>query len=178
MPSPVFHTLSGCAFDGSNSFDQPILHFIWIMWCVNAPDIDLLCGLLFGDSIFAYHRLYSHSLIGCGLVFLFLKWVGGKNVFIQREINFAAGLVLLHLIADMFTGPHYGLYPSYGLRLFYPFASVKFSLPLTLFTPVHCVKKHPIPPWHIIMSYLLEFIGGIILLKIISPRKCFGFKMP
>jgi inner membrane protein len=99
------------------------------------PDIDFVASFFLSpaDNVLA-HRGFTHSIL-CNvlLVFLFsklaLRWDKQRRVAPGRWIAFFAVQLSLHLLVDAFN--------AYGLGLFIPFSSVRFSFnTLFVFDPI------------------------------------------
>lgn len=92
--------------------------------CALAPDLDAVARF-FPDPLayLRYHRGFTHSLIGGGLLALLLAWVFARwfpGVRRRRIVAITAVGVYLHVVLDILT--------SYGTVLLYPFRDTRFTL--------------------------------------------------
>ncbi len=117
MPLPISHSLAGAAV--YTAFDQDGGSGGWRRLVIaisvaNAPDLDLLPGLLIGDPN-RFHRGASHSLItalGVGLLFGWLAWLTrgwewrlrGHRLRGPYQTAFIVAVLLAsHVLLDAFT---------------------------------------------------------------------------
>ena len=139
MPSPVAHSLLGCALgaaffvprDRGASLRAALRQNRGLLWlsvaAALAPDVDYLPGLVMG-SLNAVHRWYTHTL-GWSLLAALALWLIGRQMpaggpdrpFAGKPGRWAlAGLTLIafsHLAADWMTED---LRPPYGLMALWP----------------------------------------------------------
>jgi membrane-bound metal-dependent hydrolase YbcI (DUF457 family) len=123
MPSPIGHTLAGCAV--ALVLIPPQMPQAWQAWAVclisaNLPDLDFIPGLLTGNPR-AYHRGPSHSLMAALLAAglgAFL-WIGSPLPWLTR-----AGLIFIaygsHVGLDYFT-------PGRGVLLSWPISRRRYQ---------------------------------------------------
>lgn len=114
-------------------FNWKMLFFIAFL--ANAPDLDFLFGLISGNPN-QYHRGWTHSLvfvlIVMGIIRAFYK-IRSQQVN-WRFILISGGVVLSHLIIDMFT---IDTSVPYGIDLFWPVSEQYVIAPVTFLGDVH-----------------------------------------
>jgi inner membrane protein len=117
MPSPIGHTLAGCAV--AFAFIPPGMPQAWEAWMLclisaNLPDVDFIPGLFTGNPR-AFHRGPSHSvmaaLIAAGLGASLLMWFSMPWLMRAELIFLAYGS---HVALDYST-------PGRGVLLGWPF---------------------------------------------------------
>ncbi len=125
MASPVGHSLSGLglyllASAGRGGRLFPPAETAAVLMLSNLPDLDLLPGILVGDSS-RWHHLATHSLLFAAALSVcimaaavLIKWTRGPG---RRWAGLGGSLVVLHIMLDYFTADNR---PPYGLRLFWP----------------------------------------------------------
>lgn len=129
MPSPILHTAAGLAIAllvrPRNASRPRTLALCATSAVVSSlPDLDYLPGLAIGQ-LNAFHQGPTHSLAAVTAAALVLSAVaplrrlcGSGSA--PRFFVFAWGLLLLHLLLDIFTAD---FRPPVGIPLFWPFAS-------------------------------------------------------
>lgn len=144
MPTPVGHSVTALV---SISFLYPwslsLITSPWLWFALisaNAPDLDFLPGILIGNEGL-YHRGPSHSVgaavlygLAAGLVvFVFTRshWKA------RRAFSVGGGLVLLHLVLDIFVRD-----PGepYGIELLWPLTDAYYYSSIYLFPNL---SRHP-----------------------------------
>lgn len=144
MALPVAHSLIGLALGiwrcvPAGGSLKEVLRRAWarrgeLFICLliaNAPDFDLLFGLLAG-SLNRYHQTVTHTL-GWILPAAFFIWLYGK---LARKNNpaLAGGFVFLllasHLVIDIFTAD---TRPPYGIMLAWPFSEAYWHSAVSVF---------------------------------------------
>jgi membrane-bound metal-dependent hydrolase YbcI (DUF457 family) len=125
MASPVGHSLSGLglyllAGAGRGGRLFPAGDSAVVLLLSNLPDLDLLPGVLMGDSSL-WHHLVTHSLFfalalsGCIMAAaVLIKGARGPGM---RWAGLGGALVVLHILLDYYTADSR---PPYGLRMFWP----------------------------------------------------------
>ena len=109
----------------------------------NIPDLDMLVSLAFLSDHGLLHGGITHTFAFAGVVAA-LVWLAGRGRGVPSVIAITSWfLVASHVIVDLFTGPQWGLYPSHGLALFWPFSDTRFVMPLTLFKGVEHANLLP-----------------------------------
>ncbi|ERT07954.1 hypothetical protein M595_2132 [Lyngbya aestuarii BL J] len=136
MPSPVGHSLAGiCGY----ILVQPHIPKYQRLSCLftsvfiaNAPDVDILAGILLRGEPGIFHRQATHSLILAIIV-------GVLTALIAKSIKFKhwnwfslwiGGLYAGHIFLDLMVADDA---PPSGVQLFWPFTSDYFIFPLTIF---------------------------------------------
>lgn len=148
MPSPIGHSLIGCATGilllVPRSVPRDLARALWtarwaLLACAavaNAPDLDFIPGLLAGD-LNAFHHGPSHSLVWAGLLAVALGALA-------REVRpgigrFVAGAVFLlvagHLVADWLCQDYA---EPYGIMPFWPVSTSHHIAPVSVF---HAMEK-------------------------------------
>jgi membrane-bound metal-dependent hydrolase YbcI (DUF457 family) len=123
MPSPIGHTLAGCAV--ALALIPPQMSQAWQAWALclissNLPDLDFIPGLLTGNPR-AFHRGPSHSLTAAFIVAGLgaSLWIGSPLPWLTR-----AGLIFLaygsHVGLDYFT-------PGRGVLLSWPISRRRYQ---------------------------------------------------
>lgn len=144
MASTVGHAICGMVFFVvARRLDPDIARhpigkgMLFFVLLANLPDIDLLTGYLFASDPLQHHWGYTHTLWFALLTGISTGWL--LKVTGLHSGN-AWGLLALvvgsHIAIDLVTGPQWGIYPSYGLRLFFPLWDVKVSSPISFFLGV------------------------------------------
>ncbi len=123
MPSPIGHTLAGCAVALAVMPSQMLQ--AWEAWalcfiCANLPDVDFIPGLLTGDPR-TFHRGPSHSVMAA----LVATCLGGALLtWSAVPWQIGAGLIFLaygsHVALDCFT-------PGRGVLLGWPLSSRRYQ---------------------------------------------------
>jgi membrane-bound metal-dependent hydrolase YbcI (DUF457 family) len=142
MPSPIGHTLAGCAV--ALTLIPPQLPQAWQAWAVclisaNLPDLDVIPGLLRGDPR-AFHRGPSHSLTAAVIVAGLgaSLWMGSPLPWLMR-----AGLIFLaytsHVGLDYFT-------PGRGVLLSWPISHRRYQATCPYFHGVPLMDTRQ--DWH------------------------------
>jgi membrane-bound metal-dependent hydrolase YbcI (DUF457 family) len=143
MPSPIGHTLAGCAV--ALALIPPGIPQAWEAWAcclisANLPDVDFIPGLLTGNPR-AFHRGTSHTLVAAFIVAAIgaSLWTWSAMPWLVR-----AGLIFVayasHVGLDYFT-------PGRGLLMGWPFSPRRYQaerpwfLSVTIWMARHHVKK-------------------------------------
>jgi len=132
MPSPIGHTLAGCAV--ALALIPPQMPQAWQAWTLclvsaNLPDVDFIPGLLSGDPR-AFHRGPSHSLTAAFVVAGLgaALWMGSSLPWLTR-----AGLIFFayssHVVLDFFT-------PGRGVLLSWPISRRRYQATCPCFRSV------------------------------------------
>lgn len=134
MASPIGHTLSGLALyaaargRGRGGW-PPLEEGLGVLAASNLPDLDLVAGLMAGDSS-RWHHQYTHSLLFALTVSICIYLAA---VLVKKSSNsglrwalLGGALVLLHLFLDLFT---LDLHPPIGLQVFWPFKEGYYAAP-------------------------------------------------
>jgi inner membrane protein len=133
MPSPVGHILAGVLVSRvkpSKPSRSLLLQTAFCIFMANAPDLDLLPGLLQNQPLL-FHGDFMHSLFVGLLVSLaaatVVHWLAhqGKAALVLGSAAYASHLLMDWTRAD-------GRLP-YGIPLFWPFSSRYFIAPIQLF---------------------------------------------
>jgi membrane-bound metal-dependent hydrolase YbcI (DUF457 family) len=102
----------------------------------NLPDLDMLVSLLLFSDHKLLHGGITHSFAFAGLMAVLL-WLFGRRRGLPPLVAVSGFLLVAsHVVVDWFTGPRWGLYPSNGLALFWPFSDTPLQTPVTLFKGV------------------------------------------
>jgi len=105
-------------------------------FAANVPDLDMLVSLLMFDDHKQLHGGVTHSFAFAALL-AGIVWLAGYWRGLTPAITAASFfLVASHVVVDWLTGPNWGLHPSHGVALFWPFSDTSFHAPLTLFKGV------------------------------------------
>jgi membrane-bound metal-dependent hydrolase YbcI (DUF457 family) len=131
--------------------------------------MDMLVSLLVLSDHKLLHGGITHTFVFAGLLAVLVWLVGrirGESLAIAVSGFF---LVASHVLVDWFTGPHWGLYPSHGLALFWPFNDTPFQTPVTLFKGV--VHGDLLPGALYTALWELLLIGPLTLTMIYLTRK-------
>jgi hypothetical protein len=163
MPSPVGHTLAGCAV--ALAVMPPQMLQAWEAWalcliCANLADVDFIPGILTGNPR-TFHRGPSHSLVA-GIVAAGL----GASLLTWSAVPWVtwAGLIFLayasHVGLDYFT-------PGRGVLLSWPLSRRRYQAARPWFLSVSPVKTYHDVWTERGRRYLFRAIGREILL--ISP---------
>ena len=137
MCTPVGHTLAGYAASGG--IDAAERSVLWkraalIIGLANLPDADFFFGVMMGNPN-KYHHLWTHSI---GFVLL----VGLTALIIARAMGhpaawktglLAGGLVLTHLVTDLFT---VDWSEPTGMQALWPLSRRFFIAPIRIFPDV------------------------------------------
>ena len=140
MPSPIAHSIVGLSFASVSKcgvarvFKNNTLNFLLICFVCAAPDLDIIPGIVVGLPAL-YHHGISHSF-GFALLFGFILssviYVFNKKYYFSRALFFTA-LYSSHIILDLFCVDT-GMINGYGMPLFFPFSSHRFSAQVILFS--------------------------------------------
>lgn len=119
------HALLGAALVGLKQHSKAEERAVWlsVMFASQAPDFDLLPGLLIDQARVAFHRGYSHSWLGLAVIVGFTTLlVGTIDPRIPRKklLVWSSAAVLIHICFDLLT--------SYGTSAFLPFSNQKVGL--------------------------------------------------
>ena len=107
MPLPLGHTAIGWTTHAIIDRKLPSLrnwrHTIFVSLLANAPDVDIVVGLLLYGNGSALHRGPTHSLLFAILVGLLASnaWRFGR-LFPQVDFGISFFLILSHVLADFF----------------------------------------------------------------------------
>ncbi|MBX7165065.1 MAG: metal-dependent hydrolase [Pirellulales bacterium] len=136
MASPLAHSLAGLAV---GSVMQPRLlrhRAAWLAFSVfaaNAPDFDILFGLLAGRINF-YHHHASHSFVAlAGFALVAGLALARPARSFPRAFAAAAALYGSHLLIDVLCGP---VHEEGGSPWFWPLSSEQVRSPVTLFAGI------------------------------------------
>ena len=157
MPSPLTHSLlpTACAL----STAQALFSFNRRQWkrlalvCLvlgNAPDLDLIPGILYPSLYHAIHREWGHNIFALGIwitlgVIALRKWV--SPVFSGRTgWTASSALVLSHVFLDSCAITVSAKTGNVrGVPLFWPFSNWELVTPWPLFGGYHLVHaSHPV----------------------------------
>ena len=115
-------------------FENNILNILLFCFVCVAPDLDIIPGIIAGMPAL-YHHGISHSF---GFAFLFgfvlssVIYIFNKKYYFSRALFFTA-LYSSHVILDLFSVDTWAI-NGYGMPLFYPFSSHRFSAQVILFS--------------------------------------------
>ena len=136
MASPVGHTLSGLSLyllvRGRGAGGRlTVLEAATVVLVSNLPDLDLVPGLLAGDSSLWHHQV-THSFFFAFIVsvciLLALVLLKGADKIDGRMVIAAGALICLHVGLDFFTeDPH----PPHGSQVMWPFSREYYLSPWT-----------------------------------------------
>jgi membrane-bound metal-dependent hydrolase YbcI (DUF457 family) len=160
MPSPIGHTLAGCAV--ALAVMPPQMAQAWEAWafcliCANLADVDFIPGFLTGN-LRTFHRGPSHSLVAAivaaGVGGWLLTW---SAVPWQTWVGLIFMAYGSHVVLDYFT-------PGRGVLLNWPFSRRRYQAAHPWFLSVSPVKAY-----HGVWTkrgrrYLCRAIGREILL--------------
>jgi len=166
MASPVGHTLSGFSLylliRGKPGTRLTTLEAATVLVVSNLPDLDLIPGLVMGDSSMWHHRI-THSFFFAFIlsvcILLAPVLLRGANKIDGRMIVSVGAVICLHVGLDFFTtDPH----PPHGSQVLWPFSREYYLSPWTFLDPV---RREPIDP-----ALLMEWASiAIKELLIFSP---------
>ncbi|WP_418790582.1 metal-dependent hydrolase [Phosphitispora sp. TUW77] len=140
-----------------------------------APDLDVVAGLKGPKTFYKYHREITHSLLGAVVLWALIS---GGIYFFTPLGSLSAILVMVgaglagHLLMDSFT--------PWGLPLFYPFSSKKYSFDLIwFFDPVIIISMfgsvylvYHFPGKEMMFSGMgFGMIAAYLILRAIQKRK-------
>ena len=167
MPSPVAHSIIGITIWSALRIPRRLGWFalprwLWqqrnwlllIIFLANAPDLDLLFGLLQGN-LNAYHQTVTHTLFWISLVTV-CTWLLLRR---HKANHPAPGLVLIfilltsHLAADLVCQDYS---PPYGLMLGWPFSSQYWHSPISIFPAIAKKDLWDLWSWHNLQAVLTE----------------------
>jgi len=131
MPSPIAHSLCGCACFALFRTKNKISNWKELAACVviaNLADLDYLPGIFNGQPN-KFHRQFTHGVIFAVIVALVFSSLQKKRDFL-KNIIVSLSLGFSHLVIDYFGGD---TAPPYGIPLFYPFGNKYFISPIQFF---------------------------------------------
>ena len=178
MPSPIGHSLAGCAIYAGTNDNYTISWktlFLYIL-VANLPDFDFIPGFLLGAPN-SFHRGVSHSL---GFAFLFgivLGLLVARNTTTQRffkNILIFSGLYFSHIFLDLFS---MDTSIPIGEKLFWPVSNEYFSAPFHFFLDIkRKVSSNyefitTLFSFHNFLAILIEIAVLIPVLALVSFRK-------
>lgn len=155
MASPVGHTLSGltlkmlCQSNNKEKvfFSRETAAAIVI---ANLPDVDLIPGILTGDSS-RWHHQFTHSFFFAVMVSVCIMaaavLVRRAEGNVVRPALLGGGLIVMHLALDLFTADPQ---PPVGLQVLWPFSSAYFIAP---WSPLERVLRGGFNP-HMLLIWL------------------------
>lgn len=166
MATPLGHSLLGLGLSrlpgAHRVVGQPWRWYAFAILAANAPDLDLLPGLLVGD-INRFHQGPSHSLLAALVFALLVAVATGRSV---GRLRLATGSTLLyvsHLVLDFLTRD--GRAP-YGQPLLWPLTDAHFISPWTPFGGV--LHADPGDPVSLFLSQLFSWHNArVALLEIL-----------
>ena len=135
MPSPLLHSCAGAALSSAGSSRQHrVALAAALVVAANAPDLDLIPGLLVGDAG-RYHHGIAHSLgaavfVG-GLAAVLARWLRMADA--ARFGLLAALAFASHLVLDMLAT---GKSVHNAVPLLWPLSNTLMTLPLSLFPDI------------------------------------------
>jgi len=135
--TPVGHTLAGYAASGGiGAAERSVLwkRAALIIGLANLPDADFLFGVVTGNPN-QFHHLWTHS-IGFVLLVVLVAWTGAHVLgrsFAWKTGLLAGGLVLSHLVTDLFT---VDWSEPTGMQALWPFSRRFFIAPMRIFPDV------------------------------------------
>ncbi|HZX13966.1 MAG TPA: metal-dependent hydrolase [Thermodesulfobacteriota bacterium] len=156
MPTSIGHALVGLNLwvYHSRKDKRDCLFFVFLS-CL--PDIDLVPGILIGDT-FIYHHLLTHSLFFAFIVALIWSFLFRKRGYIYPFL-IALGLICSHIFLDMMNTDTIGV-PGKGIMIFYPFSDLRVALPLGFFTGIGLKNMLDLISYRAFNEYVKE---GIIV---------------
>ncbi len=178
MPSPIGHSLAGCAiYAGTN--DSNIINwktlFLYIL-VANLPDFDFIPGFLLGTPN-SFHRGVSHSL-GFALIFgTALGLFVARNTTTKRffkKILILSGLYFSHIFLDFFS---VDTSIPIGEKVFWPISNEYFSAPFQFFLDIkRSISSNyefiaTLFSFHNFLAILIEVAVLIPVLALVSFRK-------
>ena len=178
MPSPIGHSLAGCAIYAGTNDNYTISWktlFLYIL-VANLPDFDFIPGFLLGAPN-SFHRGVSHSL---GFAFLFgivLGLLVARNTTTQRffkNMIIFSGLYFSHIFLDLFS---MDTSIPIGEKLFWPVSNEYFSAPFHFFLDIkRKVSSNyefiaTLFSFHNFLAILIEIAVLIPVLALVSFRK-------
>jgi membrane-bound metal-dependent hydrolase YbcI (DUF457 family) len=163
MASPVGHTLSGLSLylliRGRTGTRLTLLEGVTVVLVSNLPDLDLIPGMLAGDSSLWHHRFthsffFAFTLSIC--IILALVLLKGAGEIDGRMVVAVGALICLHIGLDFFTeDPH----PPHGSQVFWPFSREYFLSPWTF---LDRVRREP-PNLMMIREWVLIALKEILI---------------
>ena len=186
MPTPVGHSLVGCALYLSlirNKLEKSWKTILLVVFISNLPDVDYLPGFIIGYPN-RYHHGMTHSLgftiiVGTIFAILYLQRQRNSN---DKRMSFLelfpifSGLYLSHIILDYLAVDT--SFP-YGEPLFWPVTNRYFISPFPLFLDVHKASSsdmflRSLVSWHNLWTVITEAVifGSIIgVIKLIRDLR-------
>jgi len=137
MPSPIGHSIIGCAIyakTDNGTVQQRFLILTLFLLAANLPDIDLAFGLFAGNAD-SFHHKFTHSFVFCAMAaialgFLLYKINGGN---LLKNTGIVSILLLSHLLLDTLT---LDTRTPYGQMLLWPFSDTYIHSPITVFQDI------------------------------------------
>ncbi|MEB3281157.1 MAG: metal-dependent hydrolase [Lyngbya sp.] len=136
MPSPVGHSLAGvCGYILAQPH-IPKRHRLSVLFAsvfiANAPDLDILVGIVLRGEPGIFHRQATHSLIVAILIGLLTALIA-RSVKL-KEWNWlglwTGGVYTSHIFLDLMVADDA---LPFGVQAFWPFTADYFIFPLTIF---------------------------------------------
>jgi membrane-bound metal-dependent hydrolase YbcI (DUF457 family) len=138
-------------------------------FAANVPDLDMLVSLLMFSDHKLLHGGVTHSFAFAALLAGIVWLVGHRRGSTPAIAVACFFLVASHVVVDWLTGPNWGLHPSHGIALFWPFSDTSFHAPLTLFKGV--IHGNLLPGALYTALWELVVLGPITGVIILITRK-------
>jgi len=169
MASPVGHSIAGMiGWIASGDFRQPKASrlLLWYLTAANAADLDLVPGLLLGDTRLFHHGI-THSvgaMATLGLMLLLAcRWVRHVSILALTAVYGS------HLLIDWLTAD---FVPPIGATFLWPFSSDDYHFPFSIFLNIERRNLWQWPTlvhnlaavlWECVL--LLPILGGVLYRK-------------
>ncbi|MBF0381708.1 MAG: metal-dependent hydrolase [Magnetococcales bacterium] len=167
MASPIAHACLGvislATITPLKCWTRKQSVFWWIMLfailgCL--PDIDYIFGLALTGNMKTFHFKETHSLLFASILALILSTIwqrhGHQKVWFMGLSAFIA--IASHVLSDWFTGPSFGLHPSWGINAFWPLTSSPIQMPVTIFPGIKFKNFSGIFDFVNLKTVMVEFV--------------------
>ncbi|MEW6259671.1 MAG: metal-dependent hydrolase [Thermodesulfobacteriota bacterium] len=172
MASPIGHSIAGLiGWIASDDFRRNGANrlLLWYLVAANAADIDLVLGILLGDSRLFHHGI-THSIgamAAFGLMLLAARWIRRQPL--QFSILALTAVYGSHLLIDWLTAD---FVPPIGATFLWPFSADYFHFPFPVFLNI---ERRQVWQWptlmHNLVAVLRECLMLLPLLGIVLYRK-------
>jgi membrane-bound metal-dependent hydrolase YbcI (DUF457 family) len=172
MPSPIGHTLAGCAV--ALALIPPGIPQAWEAWAcclisANLPDADFIPGLLTGNPR-AFHRGASHTIMAT-----FIVAATGASLWTWAAMPWLVRAGLIFVAYASHVGLDY-LTPGRGLMMGWPLSRRRYQAGRPWFLSVTVRKtRHPVKMkggrWYLLRAIRREILlisPGVIILALAS----------
>ncbi len=139
--------------------NQPACSLLWYLVAANAADLDLVPGVLLGDSRLFHHGM-THSvgaMAAFGLILFTARWIW-KRSFPHVSIMALTAVYGSHLLIDWLTAD---FVPPIGATFLWPFSTEYFHSPFPIFLNIE--RRH-VWQWPILVHNLVAVLRECMLL--------------